>query len=785
MRDRRSRAAWRPPASRSGPTVCATTGAETGVSDTSDTRSRRAEALHQSGRVGEAIGLYQEILRDDPDHAETLHLLGVALAQTGRSEDGARLMARSIEVRPDSPAVLMNLGNAMRDLGHLEDALSCYARVTTLRPEFVGGFRARGKTLVALGRAEEALAYLGQAVRLAPNDADANSELGVALDAAGRKQTALQCFDRAIAFNPAHGHAHHNRAILLAESGRHAEALESYDRAAALQPRNASMHSNRGEVLRSLGRHAEALAAFDAALELAPAHPTAWYNRGLVLILLGQRAEALRSLDRAIEVRPDDAAGHFLRGETLTALGRPAESLPSYESALALAPDDFRSRLHRGQALFLLGRFAEAIEDFDRAAELDPGAWEVFNNRGVALDRLSRETEALESFVRAITLKSDSAKAHTNAGNVLKALRRYPEAALSFERALAAEPDDPVAQWSKAHLKLALGEFRAGWPLYEARFRVELLDTPPRAFAAPRWRGSETLEGRTLLVHAEQGLGDTIQFCRYMRVLEARGAAVVLEVQPALKRLLGTLAFNGRLIGRGETIGPMDFETPLLSLPGALGTTLETIPQEVPYLGAERERVDFWAARLAGLAPLKVGIAWQGNVEAERRVSSRPRSAPLASFAALARLPGVSLVSLQKGPGEEQLASVDFGAQVTSFGAELDVGIDAFIDTAALIASLDLVVTSDTSIAHLAGALGRPVWVVLSEVPDSRWLLDRADSPWYPTMRLFRMPLGGGWRELLDSVAAALALGVPPRRVTRVPDTAPGLVRTAGGRLSD
>ena len=683
-------------------------------------------------------------------------MLGVALARSGQSENGARLLARANSVRPDDPAVLMNLGNALRDLGRLEEALEQYTHVTRAQPDFAPAFRAHGMILVMLGRAEEALAFLGQAVQLRPEDADANCDLGVGLDAAGRKQSALQCFDRAVALNPGHGHAHHNRAMLLAGSGHPTEALASYDSALALQPDNAAAHNNRGSLLHSLGRYGEAVTAFDRALALRPSLAQTWHNRGLALSMLGQRAEALRSFDRALEIEPGNAPTLFQRGKMQVALGQHAEALASYDRALERAPEDFQTLLHRAEALQLLDRHAEAIADLDRAATIDPGSWVVHNNRGVALDRLSRESEALASFMRAIALDGSVAKPHTNAGNVLKALRRYSEAAFSFDRALTIDPQDAVATWSQAHLKLALGDFRGGWPLYDARFRVDTLRAQARKMREPRWRGVEPLAGRTLLVYAEEGLGDTILFCRYVAELESRGATVVFEVQPALKRLLGTLAFGGRLIARGEAIGAIDFETPLLSVPAALGAELATVPQTVPYLAAEPERLKHWAPRLAGLAPFKVGIAWQGNVEAERRVASRPRSAPLAAFSALAAVPGVDLVSLQKGSGRDQLANVGFSARITDFGEEFDSGTDAFIDTAAVMMHLDLIVTSDTSIAHLAGALGRPVWVVLSETPDWRWFVEREDSPWYPTMRLFRMPIGGTWSALLQTVATAL-----------------------------
>jgi len=307
-----------------------------------------------------------------------------------------------------------------------------------------------------------------------------------------------------------------------------------------------------------------------------------------------------------------------------------------------------------------------------------------------------------------------------------------------------------------ALLELGLGNFKQGLPLYEARFRVPALAVPARNFDVPRWDGAQPLAGKTLLIHAEQGLGDALQFCRYLPSLAARGATVVFEVMPALSALMRSLAGGIRVMARGEPVPPIDYHCSLVSLPLAFDTELETIPAEVPYLSADPQRVAHWAPRVAGFAGLKVGIAWQGNPGVERLLWARGRSIPLAALAPLAELPGVSLVSLQKGAGTEQLLEVPFRQRVLDLGPKFDGGPDAFLDAAAVISSLDLVVSSDTSIVHLAGSLGRPVWTLLHASPDWRWLLGRADSPWYPTMRLFRQS-GGGWGDVVGAVAAELA----------------------------
>jgi hypothetical protein len=300
---------------------------------------------------------------------------------------------------------------------------------------------------------------------------------------------------------------------------------------------------------------------------------------------------------------------------------------------------------------------------------------------------------------------------------------------------------------------LSLGDFAQGWQLYESRLR---LGRDPRTFDVPRWMGPEPLEGKTILIHAEQGLGDTVHFCRYVPLLEERGAQVVLEVPPVLVGLLRSLPMRGRLIARGDPIPTTDFYCPLLSLPLGFRTELATIPAGVPYLRADPDAVSAWRTRLEALPGLKVGINWQGNVETEKQDWARSRSFPLECMSPLARVDGVRFVSLQKGAAAEQRLSVSFSERIVQLTDSEELGEEAILETAALVSALDLVITSDTLLAHLCGALGVPVWTVVPSVPDFRWLRDRSDNPWYPTMRVFRRRVGGQWPEVFEQVATQL-----------------------------
>src|SRR6266853_584991 len=658
-----------------------------------------------------------------------------------------------------SSAATLAQARTLHSQGRLAEAVSLCRAVLALQPDLAAAHRGRGAALMHLGEPAAALESFREAARLAPNDDQAHNGLGVALERANRREEARECFKRAIALNAANADAHHNLGLVEAAAGRHGEALASIERALALQPQQPALHTNRGSQLLALGRQAEALASFERAIAMSPGDASPHHNRGLALVSLKRPAEALASFERALALAPAAAATHLWCGRTLLELRRPAEALASFDRALALNAQEFDAHFQRGVALAALERYPESVASFDKALTLDGNSAHAFNNRGAVLVRLFRPAEALPDFVRAVVLRPDHADAHTNAGIALKGLGRYQEALESLDRALSLKPDAPTATWTKALLKLGMGDFRGGWPLYESRLRLPHARQLQRTFTVPRWGGAVALAGKTILVYADQGLGDTLQFCRYIPVLEAMRAHVLLEVQPVLKRLLGSLAMRGMLIGRGESLPDFDLHIPLLSLPLALGTDIDTIPGGVPYLKVDPGPRRSWAERLAALPGFKVGLNWQGDTQAEKLSALEARSFPLAAAAALARVPDVELVSLQKGPAAGQRTEVEFGSGIAQLTDPLHMGPEEIAtETAAIIMGLDLVITSDTALAHMAGALGARVWVVLQAISDWRWLIERTDSPWDPTMRLFRQRKPGDWPEVFERVAAELAV---------------------------
>jgi Tfp pilus assembly protein PilF len=474
--------------------------------------------------------------------------------------------------------------------------------------------------------------------------------------------------------------------------------------------------TNDAAALQKRGRWEDALASYDEAIAIDPGLLDALFNRAIVLEELGRLDAALASYEEIIAIDAGHPAVHFNRGLLLTKLARWDEGLLSYDRALALNPD-----------------YAEA-----------------HCNRGNVLRRLGRDEAALASYDRALAVRGDHADAHYNRGVVLQELRQFDAALASYDAAIASRPDHALAHFNRSTALLAMGDFERGWPDYEWRWMRPSGPTVEarRHFRAPLWRGEKSPAGKSLLIYGEQGLGDTIQFCRYVPLLEKLGARVILEAPWSLVRLLGPLPGLSRVIARGDPLPEIDAQCPLASLPLAFNTTLASVPVARRYLSADPAEVACWQARLGRKTKPRIGLAWSGNPE---HANDRARSIALADW--LPRLPcGFEYVSLQKEQREAdartlraQCAILDPADDLTDFGA-----------TAALCECLDLVISVDTSVAHLGSALGRPTWILLPFNADWRWLIGRDDSPWYPSAMLFRQERPGDWSGVLGRVSAQL-----------------------------
>lgn len=426
--------------------------------------------------------------------------------------------------------------------------------------------------------------------------------------------------------------------------------------------------------------------------------------------------------------------------------GRLPEALSLYEAALAAEPADVDAQFNRAQILHALGRLEEALAGFERASALAPSDAGALRACGVVLQVLGRHAQALERLDAALALAPADAAAWNARGSGLHALGRFEDALGSYARAHALRPDDAMTHWNESLCRLAMGDYARGWAQYEWRWKWAGFPSPRLAFREPLWLGREAIAGRTLLLHAEQGLGDTIQFIRYASLAAARGARVQLMVQKVLLLLVQGMAGVERVVGAGTPLPPADFHAPLLSLPLAFGTTLENVPAQVPYLPIDAEAAREWRRRLAPGGERLVGLCWRGSAA---YLGDRERSIPFAAFARLLGIPGLRFVGLQKELHAEERAATDGLPQFVHPGED-------FQRTAQIVSALDLVISVDTAWAHLAGALARPVWVLLPQVSHWCWMHGRRDSPWYPTARLFRQPARGDWESVLDEVAREL-----------------------------
>jgi tetratricopeptide (TPR) repeat protein/ADP-heptose:LPS heptosyltransferase len=532
-------------------------------------------------------------------------------------------------------------------------------------------------------------------------------------DFAGAERTYLA----AITADPLSAETWQALGVARARLGRHQTAEEAYREALRLRPDYAEAHNNLGQSLEALGRPAEALSCYQECLRIRPDLAQAHVNLGGLLIKSRRFAEAEGHTERALNLAPHSADAHFLHGTVLMALERHGDAEVALRQAATLNANSWDIHQKLGDTSWILGHWQAARASYERALVLQPGNALTMGNLGLVLSDLGLLDESLAMFGRSLAIDRNNHEFHRN-------------------RALV---------W------LLQGDFARGWPEYEWRFGC--VGLPIRPFPRPLWDGSP-LGGRTILVHCEQGLGDTLQFLRYVPMVKARGGRVVLVCQPALKRLLTGLPYVDELIVQGDAIPAFDVHCPLLSLPRIFGTTPDNIPAEVPYLQPDPALTEHWQSRLAAVEGFKIGVAWQGSPKFRK---DRERSFPLRRLAPLAELSSVRLVSIQKGPGREQIADEAASAPLLDLGGELDESTGPFLDTAALMKSLDLVITPDTVVAHLAGALGVPVWVALGHVPHWPWLLDRTDSPWYPSARLFRQPQRGDWDAVFRAMTEALS----------------------------
>ena len=538
-------------------------------------------------------------------------------------------------------------------------------------------------------------------------------------------------------------------AVALHRQGRLDEAEKIYNRVLKLRRDHFDALHLLGMLHQQRGKAGEAYRLITAALKANPRSPDALSNLALVLHALKRDTEALASIDKALALEPGHLDALNNRGNLLLELNRPGEAAAAFDAVLAQEPRHVQARINRGNALAALGQADQAVADYDAAMAQSPGNPHALYNKGNALRALGREADAIACYDRALTALPGHVKSWMNRGLALAALNRHDEALASYGKALALDPDNADVHFNEALSLLTVGDYRRGFAEYEWRWRRTGMASRPR-FRKPPWLGEYPLGGKTILLHAEQGLGDTIQFVRYAPLLARAGAKVVIEAPPALKELLSAMAGPAAVVGHGEALPPFDVHCPLASLPLACKTELVSVPAEIPYLHASEQRIARWRERVEAIPAPRIAFAWSGRAA---HVNDRNRSIALGELEPLLATPGARFVSVQRELRPADAERLAREPRIAHLGGELA----DFADTAAVLALCDLTVCVDTSVAHLAAAMGRPVFVLIPYQPDWRWTADREFSPWYPQARLFRQPIPGDWNSVLKRVSEELA----------------------------
>ncbi|MHB1514318.1 MAG: tetratricopeptide repeat protein [Acidiferrobacteraceae bacterium] len=582
---------------------------------------------------------------------------------------------------------------------------------------------------------------------MADTDTQALLERAEALLEAGRLTDARALYTEICQQDGGHAEAWLMLGALQGELGAAGEALRCFEQAITLRPDYAEAHLSSAAVLQAQGKLEEAYEGCRRAVAADAGYVEAWAMLGGLCTALGKREEAETAFRKARDLRPNEVLWYAHLGVTQLQNGRYPGAVATLQRAVQLKPDLAEAHSNLGLALFNMGRTTDAVRSCREAVRLQPGLANAHSNLGLALCQLGDFAGAVTSAEQAIRLQPQMDAAHNNLGIALQGLGRINEALAQFERAVQINHENADAHWNLALVLLLTGDFDRGWPEYEWRWRRAV--TPPRPFPQPLWDGAR-LEHGTILLHTEQGFGDTLQFIRYATLVKERVSRVIVECDPVLGPVIATCKAVDAVVAQGSRLPPFDTHAPLLSFPMIFHTTLDTVPAAVPYLTKPEGAYDTIERAIdAHRNQRNIGIVWAGR---PTHPNDRHRSCPVSWFAPLADVPGVSVFSLQKGQRSADLRADPRGSRITDLGPL----INTFSDTAAAVSRLDLVITVDTAVAHLAGAMGKPVWVLLPTPPDWRWMLDRDDSPWYPGMRLFRQPKIGDWESVFQRVLQAL-----------------------------
>ena len=623
---------------------------------------------------------------------------------------------------------------------------------------------AKAVALHQRGERDKARKIYEEILREDPKSFDANNLLGGLLLLNELFEKALRHFDTALDINDLMANAWSNRSLALKGLGRFQDALNSVEKAIKLDPKFADSYYNKANILVKIGKLNEAVGALDIFTSLAPGHHLGFFVKGNLLRQLDKKAEAIVAYERAVTLQPKFSEALSNLGLCLAEIDELERALPCFDRAIEIAPDFTDCYLNKGVTLEKLGQYEEAIACYDKALQINSKYLQALQNKGVALEKIGKLEEAIATYNHAISIDQNYAPAYFNRGYAHERLQKIDESIADYEKAITLSPDREDIYWNRALMLLCKGDFKRGWDAYECRTRLkhasQFYDT--ENLKKFEWHGPQiSLEGKSILLRSEQGLGDTIQFCRYVKNLSNMGARVLLEVQPPLVNLLKNLEGLHYIIPKGSPLPQFDYYCNLMSLPLLLGTTIESIPNETPYIKADTKRVEAWKEKLGPTTSKRVGLVWSGGFRPDQPdlwPLNKRRNIELVKLADF-KTDGIEFHSLQKGELPEAELVVLYlrgwnGPDIKNHADDLN----DFAETAALIENLDLVISVDTSTAHLAGALGKPVWLMNRFDTCWRWFLEREDSPWYPTFKLFRQPMPDDWGSVVTKVASELKI---------------------------
>lgn len=675
---------------------------------------QQGQQLFAAGKLLEAAKCFQAILKEDSSHLESLLTLSLIARQSSQFTLSLQLAHQVVQKYPSDSRALLNLAHAFRSAGDLKQAAVVCEENLRQHPDDVLTHCVLGELLYSLGEVENARAQYRQAIQKEPNFAHAYSCFGN-----------LECQEKNVR-----------------------EGAKLYHKAVEIAPEWAEAHFALGYALHELRDKEGAIHSLRRALELKPMFPAALLNLGNVFYDYKEYDQAAIIYRMLTRMDPMHANGYCNLANTLAQQGKAGEAIAYYQAALMLDPNSSYTTHKLANLLSHERDWVAAEACYRKVLEQNPQNPEAHNDYGNIFFHQRKLKEAVACYRKALELNPDLAIAHSNIGNALQDLGDYPGAIVHYKRSVELDPTSAGAHYNLALSQLCEGDYPEGFRGYEWRWDFTTLMTPRRPFPQPLWLG-QPLKGKRILLHAEQGLGDTIQFVRYIPMVAARGAEIILEVAPALKALFQDYPGVKQVVARGEQLPFFDYQCPLMSLALAFKTTVETIPAKTPYISIPATEAEQASHECPGEG-LRIGISWAGNPKNKR---DDLRSIPLKEFVPLTSVPGLSFFALQKGPAMAQVPELSpilpLDTHCSTFGS--------FRETAALIETLDLVITVDTAVAHLAGAMNKPVWLLLPFVGDWRWMRNRDDNPWYPTARLFRQSEERTWSEVIANVTAALS----------------------------